>query len=591
MDRIKIFQIIIYLFAALIVLRLFYWQFIGKIEPQNRGSQDEIPAPRGEIITSDGFPIVANQEAFLLYAKPNEVKDPKKLAQTLAPYLIGEKYARPPSTYAEGVVGQATQEASTTDDEKKNKDEEIKAKAQSIQDRLENRNLLWVQIARKIPQMIKDAIVGQKVDAIGFEPDQKRLYAEGSMAAQLLGFVGSNQFGEDTGYFGLEGYYERKLQGKPGRLGQETDPLGLPILVSKYRRIEPEKGSSLHLSIDRVIQFMVEGKLKAAVEKYGAKSGTVIIEDPKTGKIIAMASYPTYNPTTREEYDEKLYQNPAIIDAYEPGSTFKVLVMSAALDLGLVDPNTKCTVCSGPREISGYKISTWDNKYFPNSTMTDVIVHSDNTGMTFVADKLGVDNFYSYITKFGFSKPTGIDLQGEVSGELRAKQDWKPIDLATASFGQGLTVTPLQMVQAVSAIANGGIEIDPKVTSQIENSKGQLENVEQKPTRVISEKTAAQMTEMMVSAVENGEAKFFAPKGYRIAGKTGTAQIPVAGHYDPNKTIASFVGFAPANNPRFVMLVRFTEPSASIFGAETAAPTFFDIAKEMFNYWGIPPSR
>lgn len=578
MDRLKIFQISIFIVAAIIVARLFYWQFLSKIDTTSRSyiQENEIPAPRGEIYTSDGFPLVTNQEAFLVYGKPHEIKTPEITAKVLAPHLISEKYA--------------TVSAGFSEEEEKQKKEEIMKKEEEITKRLSNRSLFWVQIARKIPLVVKELLEAQKIEGLGFERDEKRFYPEASMAAQLLGFVGSDKFGQDTGYFGLEGYYNRRLSGKPGRPGQESDPFGLPILVGKYRPVKPEKGASLKLAIDRVVQFMVEEKLMRAVEKYGAKSGTVIVADPKTGRILAMSTYPSYNPAFRLAYDEALYRNPAVADTYEPGSTFKLITMSAALDLGIVEPSTRCDRCNGPRQIGGFEISTWNKKYYPNSTMTEIIEHSDNVGMTFVSEKIGIEKFYDYIGKFGFAKPTGIDLQEESPGFVRDKSEWREIDLATASFGQGIAVTPIQMVQAVSTIANDGQLITPKVVEKIVNGKEETvkpDNVRQ----VIATKTAAQITEMMVSAVENGEAKAFVPKGYRIAGKTGTAQIPVAGHYDSNKTIASFVGFAPANDPKFAMLVLFNEPSSSPFGSETAAPTFFEIAKEIFNYLGISPSR
>lgn len=578
MDRLRIFQIIIFVIAAIVLARLFYWQFLSKINTSARGLQqeDEIPAPRGEIYTSDGFPLVTNQEAFLIYGKPHEVKNPQQAAKILAPHLTAEKYA--------------TAGANLSPEDEKQKQEEIKIKEEEITKRLSNKSLFWIQIARKIPLFVKGKIEAQKIEGLGFERDEKRFYPEASMAAQLLGFVGSDKFGQDTGYFGVEGYYDSRLRGKPGRPGLEKDPLGLPILVGKYRPIEPEKGSSLMLTIDRVTQFIVEDKLRRAVEKYGAKSATAVVADPKTGQIKAMATYPTYNPASRLAYTEDLYKNPAISDTYEPGSTFKLVTMSAALDLAVVKPNTKCDQCSGPRQIGGFEISTWNKKYYDNSTMTEVIQHSDNVGMTFVSEKLGIEKFYDYILKFGFAAPTGIDLQGESPGYVREKDEWREIDLATASFGQGLAVTPIQMVQAVSAIANGGKLITPKVVEKIANGKEEIVKPDHQ-RQVIATKTAAQLTEMMVSAVENGEAKAFAPKGYRIAGKTGTAQIPVAGHYDPEKTIASFVGFAPADDPRFVMLVLFNEPQSSPFGSETAAPTFFEISKEIFNYLGIPPSQ
>jgi cell division protein FtsI/penicillin-binding protein 2 len=371
----------------------------------------------------------------------------------------------------------------------------------------------------------------------------------------------------------------------------DKDPFGFPILVSKYRTIEPKDGDSIYSTIDRTIQYIVEQKLQEAVEKYGAKSGTVIVAEPKSAKILAMATLPSYEPALFSQYDEKLYKNPAIADTYEPGSTFKLITMSAALDSSAVDLNTRCPVCAGPRQIGGYEISTWNKKYYLNSSMAKIIQHSDNVGMTYVGEKLGVDKFLEYISRFGFGQKTQIDLQEETTGVIRTKAEWKPIDLATASFGQGIAVTPIQMVQVVQAIANKGKLISPHIVDKITHG-GQTKEVKAAQERqVISAKTAAQITEMMVNAVQNGEAKAFAPKGYRIAGKTGTAQIPVAGHYDPNKTIASFVGFAPADDPKFVMLVRFSEPSSSIFGSETAAPTFFAIAQELFNYLAISPTE
>lgn len=575
MDRIKIFQIIIFTAAIFIIARLFYWQFMAQVTSSGEISSAQIiPASRGEIFTNDGFPIVADQEAFLLYAKPHEITgDPQELAKVLAPSLISEKYA--------------TSGAAFLPDLQKQKEEEVKQLQTNIFAHLADKSLFWVQLARKLPKDIKEKIQALDINGLGFEKDKKRFYPEASMAAHLLGFVGSNKFGDDTGYFGLEGYYDQRLKGQPGKLGQDKDPLGFPILVGKYHTVEPKKGDSLKLSIDRTMQFIVEQKLEQAVEKYGAKEGTVIISDPKTGQIMAMATYPNYNPNLYQEYDGSQYKNPAIANTYEPGSTFKLITMASALDMSLVDPNTRCDICSGPRQIAGYEISTWNKKYYPDSTMTEVIQHSDNVGISFVADKLGIDRFYEYILKFGFREKTGIDLQEEADGAIRNKNDWKGIDLVTSAFGQGIAVTPIQMVQAVQAIANRGVLISPKIVAKIiANSKEEIVKPGEK-RQVISAKTAAQITEMMVNAVEKGEAKAFAPKGYRIAGKTGTSQIPLAGHYDPDKTIASFVGFAPANDPEFVMLVLFNQPSASVFGSETAAPTFFEIARELLNYLGI----
>ncbi len=317
----------------------------------------------------------------------------------------------------------------------------------------------------------------------------------------------------------------------------------------------------------------------------------MIIMDPGSGGILALAAYPNYDPAKYFEFPKEYFRDPAVADQYEPGSTFKVLVMAAALNEDVVKPDTKCDICAGPISLGGFTIRTWDNRYRPNSTMKDIIVHSDNTGMVFTARKLGLDKFYSYIEDFGFGSPSDIDLQDEASPEIRPKTAWKEIDLATASFGQGIAVTPIQMVRAVSVIANGGNLMEPHVVKQIKDEKGTFEIKPKVVKQVINDSTAQMVKEMMVAAVEEGEAKYTKLKGFKVAGKTGTAQIPVAGHYDKDKTIASFVGFAPADNPKFVMLVRYDEPSASIFGAETAAPTFFEIARQLLLYYKVAPTE
>src|SRR3989344_5345963 len=279
MDRLKILQIIFFIVAAVIVFRLFYWQFLAKTSFDSDAFliESEIPAFRGEIFASDGFPLVTNQESFLIYAKPHELKDnPEAIAQSLAPFLISEKFT--------------TDSARLSDSDKDQMKDEIKNK-------LADKKLFWVQLARKITLETKKKVEEKKISGIGFVQDEKRFYPEASMAAQLLGFVAFDKVGRDTGYFGLEGFWDRKLRGKVGRLGQEQDPLGLPILVGQYRPILPKQGASLYLSIEREIQFMVEDKLRKAVEKYDAKDGTVIVADPKNGKILAMATIPTYDPT------------------------------------------------------------------------------------------------------------------------------------------------------------------------------------------------------------------------------------------------------------------------------------------------------
>jgi cell division protein FtsI/penicillin-binding protein 2 len=484
----------------------------------------------------------------------------------------------------------ATPSATPQEDAAKKKLEEIEKLKQDMLDRL-NKNLYWVNLGRRVDTEMMKKLKALDLVGLGFQQNTQRFYPEGSSSAQISGFVGSDIFGEDTGYFGLEGYYNGELKGKRGLIAHEQDALGLPILIGKYISQDPKPGKTLVLNVDRTVQRIVENSLKTGMEKYGAKNASAIIMDPQTGAILAMASYPSYDQSRPGLYPKESYRDLGTADAYEPGSTFKVLVMAAAVNEGLVKPDTQCDICAGPVKISGYDIKTWDNKYTANIDMTHVIINSDNTGMVFIARKLGIDKMYDYIKSFGFGDITGIDLQDEQSPALREKKDWKEIDLATSSFGQGLSATPLQVVRGVAAIANGGKILEPHIVSKIIDGDT-VTNIQPRIiSQPITEETAKTMTDMMVRAVNEGESKFSKVKGFKIAGKTGTAQIPVAGHYDATKTIASFVGFAPADNPKFVMLVRFSEPTTSIYGAETAAPTFFDITRQLLYYYRIKPTE
>ncbi len=574
-QRIQVLKVVYLIIIVTIICRLYYWQVLrfddlsAKADAQHTVSYD-LAAPRGQIFASDGSILATDKPVFLLYGQPKVIADKSGTAAQIAQILTQSKFAAQP-------------QASIQDE--KNYYDSLK---QSLLDSL-SQDLYWVTLEKDLDINVKNEIDKLNITGIGFENEVERFYPEASSAAHILGFVADNSVGDPTGYFGVEGFYNDELQGVSGSLTEEKDAQGVPILTGKFTEVDPQSGHDLNLNIDPAVQYTVEQNLKIGMEKYGAKSGSVVVMNPKTGAIVAMAAYPNYDANDFTQFPKANFKNPVVADSYEPGSTFKVLVMAAAINENLITPDTKCDICAGPVDISGYQIRTWDNKYFPNTTMRDVLIHSDNTGMTFVSRKLGLDKMYQYITDFGFGAPTGVDLQDEMSPDLRPKGQWGEIDLATSSFGQGIAVTPLQMVRAVSAIANGGYLMEPHVVKSI-NANGKLEVIQPKVVgHPISQQTALTVTQMMVDAVNQGEAKFFALKGYNIAGKTGTAQIPVAGHYDPTKTIASFVGFAPAENPKFVMLVRYDEPSSSIYGAETAAPTFFTIAKELLAYYDVVP--
>lgn len=543
-------------FYLLIIVRLFYWQIVrGEDLHAQAVSQYSLTLPlppeRGEIVASDGTALVINQPSYLVYAQPNDIKD--KL-------LASEKLAVPLGATESALLATL-----------------------SLPDRV------WIPLAHKVESIKVDEMKALKISGIGFEKEPKRFYAEASMAAQTLGFVASDQNGIDKGYFGLEGFYDRELKGKEGVLHTERDAKGAPILLGEGKRIEPQNGRTLVLWMDKAIQFAVELRLREGIARYGAKEGSVVVMDPKTGGILAMASYPSYDPRNYNDFEKSLYKNPVVAGSFEPGSTFKTLVMSAGLNEEVIAPDTLVDE-KGPIEVGQYFIRTWNNEYNGPMTMTKVLVKSSNVGMVFVGEKLGKDKLLKYIKGFGIGDITGVDLEEETSPELRPDRQWYAIDLATATFGQGIAVTPLQMVRAVGAIANGGWLMEPHIVRQLVDPNGKIIAIPPRALRqVISVKTSTLMTEMMVSAVENGEAKWAKPKGYRIAGKTGTAQIPVAGHYEEDKTIASFVGFGPADNPKFVMLVTLTEPTSSPWGSETAAPLFFRIARDILTYLNIPP--
>lgn len=550
--------VILVFFFILIIGRLFYWQVV-KAEMLSELAQSQysgfikILPKRGEMKTSDGFPIVANKVSYLLFLNPSEIKDKNKTVNTLSSHLNIEKAS---------------------------------ISAQLLSDRV------WVPIKSGISAAEKGEIEKVQLSGVGFEEHYRRFYPEASIAAHLVGFVGKDEGGQDKGYVGLEGFYDRLLKGKEGYSTELHDALGRPIVSKITLLTSVSDGGNLLLSLDRSVQFLAEQKLKGAIEKYGAMGGMVGIMEPQTGNIIAMASSPSFSPEKYWEYDESLYKNPFITNTFEPGSTLKPIIMASAIDAGLITPQTKCNICAGPVTVSGYDLHTWNDKYYKDTSMIEVIQHSDNTGMVFVAQKLGVDRMISYLTKFGIGNLTDIDLQGETAPQLKERSAWYDVDLATTGFGQGISVTPIELLTAFSVLANGGKLIQPRVVTAFDNSNGELIKIQSKVKGTpISEKTAKVMTQILVNAVEKGEAKWTKLKGYRIAGKTGTASIPVKGHYDPNSTIASFIGYAPAENPKFIMLVILEKPTTSIYAAETAAPVFFDLARGLLSYYGIPPSE
>lgn len=575
-QRVVFIRFIFFVVFFLLLSRLFYWQILQSDRLQAAAesqytSVKKTTGSRGNIYSSDGHLLVTNHDVYTLFAEPKKFTQSKEQIVTLlTSFMPIDESANAELATLSAYLQQTQEEWKTT-----------------FLKRLEDPSLRWVSLKRKLPREIKSAIDQIGLSGLGFEREEVRYYPEASMAANILGFVGRDERDEEQGYFGIEGYYDRELKGQEGVVTQEKDALGLPIAIGGYDVIGSRDGRDITLTIRRDLQFLLEEKLKEGMVRYGSKTAEAAIMDPKTGAILAMASFPSYDPAKYYTFDPQTYKNLFVQDVYEPGSTLKIITVSAGIDTGSVSPDTQCDRCAGPRVISGYTIKTWNEKYYPNTTITDGLVHSDNTAMIFVTDKVGKEKYIEYLRAFGLDTKTGIDLQEEATPPFR--KEWKDIDVATASFGQGIVVTGIQMLSTAQAIANKGLMMRPFLTQSVKQGD-QVITIDPKPLRqVISQDTADKVTFMMEAAAQHGDAKWAIPKGYRIAGKTGTAQVAVSGHYDEEKTVASFVGFAPADDPKFVMLVKLREPTSSPWGSETAAPLWFSIARDLFIRMRIAP--
>ncbi len=550
MTKFKIIAVFLFIFYILIIARLFLIQVkISKNkEEENYLQINKIQPERGKIYDQNKKPLVLNENSYLLFLEKPKIEDQNELILKLSQILAID--------------------------------------SSTIEAKIKN-GKYWIPISI-IDELKKNEINKKNLKGVGFEYRQKRYYPEASLSAHLLGFVGKNEKGEDIGYFGIEGYYNKELSGLPGFLKSEQDLLGRPIMVGLQEKIEPENGYDLILNIDKSIQEIAKKRLAMGIERYQAKGGCVIIAKPKTMAILALVCLPDFDPDKYYLFSEDFFKNPAISNLFEPGSIFKPLIMAAAIEEKKVKPDDFYNE-TGPITIGNYQIRTWDNKYEGEITMTRILEKSSNVGMVYVGEKLGKKNLIKYLNKFGFGQLTGIDLQGEVSGVLKSENQLYPIDYATITFGQGIAVTSIQIINAFNALINDGKLMRPFVVKKIIGDKKEKTIEPQIIRQVISSKTSSIIKKMLQSTVENAEVKWVKPKGYSFGGKTGTAQIPIQGRYDPSKTNASFIGFFPVEKPEFIILVTLKEPSTSPWGSETAGPIFFEIAKELIVYYGIMP--
>ena len=469
----------------------------------------------------------------------------------------------------------------------------------SVANAISNPRSRYALLARGIlddeQRRLRSAVAADELPGIRLEPDRVRVYPNGRLGSHVLGFLGErvDRPGDVVGQAGVEAHYDDLLSGSPGLRTSDLDRLGREIPIGRHNLLPARHGSHLTLTLNRTIQHIVEEELEVAVERFSAASGSVIMLDPRTGAILALANVPDYDPARVHEYQSfgPEFANRALSHVYEPGSTFKLVTMAAGLDSKSITTESTHDL-PGTIRYFGEEFKNWDLQTYPDQNMTSVLRHSSNTGAIFVADKTGPDRFYRYIEKFGFGEISGVDLSGEVPGIVRRRGDrgWFQADLAANSFGHGIGVTALQIASrhrrdrqrrrahAAPHRAGGGAPRRPERASCSP----------QEVRRVISVESARELMQMMESAeggIPNNPAKV---DGYRTAGKTGTSEIPVGGRFQSDLSIASYAGFGPLEDPQLLTLVVINRPQEGYFGAFVASPTFKRIMTRVFSYLRIP---
>lgn len=567
--RLRVLAILSIFIVGLVFVGLFKIQIMDYDKYQAQAKKQHqalrvLEPKRGRILIHDWrqnqealFPVAINQKYFLLYAVPNEISDPGYVADQIVALLNLDK----------------------------------EKEYERLLKKLAKKDDIYEPLVNKLDETKKTAIETLNIPGLRFEEETWRAYPEQNTLSHITGFVGYN--GDKLeGRYGLEGFFESELAGQAGEYTFEKDASGRLIPIADRSQSAVKDGSDLVLTIDRSIQFTACKSLKVWVQKAGGESGSVIIVDPKTGAILAMCNYPDYNPNEYNKVENiGVYVNNAVSTPYEPGSVFKAITMAIGLDMGKVDPLTTYND-TGVEKIAGFEIKNSDKKAHGLQTMTQVMEESLNTGVIYVARLAGIDAFREYVNRFGFGKKTDIKLSQESVGNISSIKRNSEIFMATASFGQGITVTPLQMVMAFSAIANGGNLMKPYLVEKIVKADGSEEVFKPESAgQVIKPQTATTLSAMLASVVKYGHAKKASVDGYYIAGKTGTAQVAGKyGGYEEGRTIHTFVGYAPVDKPRFVMLTKVDFPKNALWAESSAVPLFGEIAQYLLNYLKVPPS-
>ncbi len=550
--------------GAVLIVRLFFVQvlsherWVAVAEDQHNAFQP-LSAERGGIFMHDTdhlYPLAINREFPTLFVSPKDVEEKDRVALELS-----------------GITG---------------------VDAQEIREKLGKPDDPFEIVKKHLSDDEADRVRGLGLRGVGLRPEPYRYYPAGELASQVVGFATVGQ-GEGAGGYGIEASQESVLRGQTGQVTQEKDAAGRWIPLSD-RLVEPAKnGDDIVLTLDRVVQYEAEKILRESIEKYAADRATAIVMEPKTGSILAMASVPEFDPNKYSEVEDyALFMNPAVSVSYEPGSIMKPLTMAIGIEEGKVSPTTEY-VDTGVIHEAGYDIHNAEGKSYGRSNMYKVLDQSINTGVIFVERLVGNARFSEYVKRFGFGERTGADLPAELPGNIRNLTNLKSdIQFFTASFGQGIATTPMQMVNAYAALANGGTLMRPRIIDRIVHADGSEEEMRPEAVRrVVSEETAAAMGTMLRSVVVNGHGKRADVPGYLVGGKTGTAQVAKgnAKGYEDGVSIGSFVGYAPINDPKFVILVKLDNPKNVEWAESSAAPTFGEIMKFLLEYAKIKPTE
>lgn len=550
--------------SSILLIRLFFIQVLDHdewmaIAENQHASSQELSANRGEIYIHDGddrYPLAVNREYQMVYASPKDILDKDRSAIELSRI--------------------------------------VNIDASLLREKFDILDDPFEIIKKRLNENEVRDIKALHFKGVGLLPERYRYYPAGDLASQVIGFT-SVRDQKEQGMYGIEASQDEILRGETGKVSQERDASGRWLPLTDREVIPSKDGMSLLLTLDRVVQYETEKILEEAVEKYAADSATALVMDPKTGNILSMASFPKFNPNMYSEVgDFSLFMNPAVSVSYEPGSVMKPITMAMGIEEGKVSPSTEY-VDTGSVVESGYVIHNSENKIYGRSNMTAVLESSINTGVIFVEKLISNQKFFNYLNAFGFGNKTNIELTAELPGNINNLKNLKAtLSFFTASFGQGITATPIQMLSAYSVLANGGKLMKPHIIDRIIASDGKEEKIEPEVVRqVVSKETSEALGKMLRSVVVNGHGKKADVPGYLVGGKTGTAQVAKTGSkgYEEGLSIGSFVGYAPIDDPKFVVMVKLDNPKNVEWAESSAAPTFGKIMKFLLEYAKVKPTE